>query len=919
MEADPSNEEGAEGAAPAGSSQPPLRAARAPLPVAPTPGGQLPRAAPDQPATLPAASTGAGTGSGAGGALPRGRASSVSPSRLGPQLALRPILLSTTRTPDGSAHAPTQLLQPVVRIPAAGHVGVFDISRGEPATEAADPRLRSPAGPPPDAAAAAATALATAPAGAAAAGPSATTSQPPQVLRAVRSLRGPTGIPSAMAGPAAAGGGGGAERGWGEGVPGHTPDVPQPRPLAMASAPPAPRLPPAAAGFHSSQDAAARRIAQRAAAGFPHAVAAFGPLQPPPPAPPPPPPPQQQHLLPVPELGLNPAAGFHGGAGPVLRQEPAAEDQQAEGGDQIGGGGGGGGGNLNAAGNEPDALPGEIEVTVAVRVTAGARRGGDIIVRGGYMRGQHTGKFNVGRYQADRDCIQYNGRWLSRSNFEKVGGSKMNKWYRSIRVLPDLEPLGEWLVRHGFELQKGPSRRSSKKPVADSGDEQPMMGGPAAVAAPPPPFPFPPRGPAVAGTAASTPSAQASAEAPGFPEQQLLAHVPVLAVATVRPQPHGLSDPLPDPLLEPLAAGGSGIGVGSPGGSGGAGGTGGGSGAGRAFLQRLMNTLPGSSQRVLLPTTQADLEPSARAAAAGPGPGPPEVAGFAGWGAGSSWDAAAAAAPPPQPLATDTDILASSLPQSGSEMLTLPPGTQGMPMLQRRQVLQPPPDHYLAGPDHAPPLAPLPLPSRLPTRPLTTPPQQILTQRFARPPAQEPHGEGPPSPPPRPPLPAPQHQQREQQQQQGDVEMVDLRPGHDNWGPASAAAGAAAGATTAAAVPEAPLLHPGLSGGVLPHVTRIRRLRTESAGPGEALEWGHRPVWYPGGPEPHEQQPQQPTPEQDSAGGPDQDMEDVGRGQVPPGVQRRAAPILLTPDWRGLPPPERQGASRTSSNCSLAD
>nr|ALD82614.1 rlsC [Pandorina morum] len=121
--------------------------------------------------------------------------------------------------------------------------------------------------------------------------------------------------------------------------------------------------------------------------------------------------------------------------------------------------------------------PVRIEVTVAIRggpVPSGGRLSDAGLAgeesRAGYVRGPVCGLFDVGRYLEGRDCVLYGGRWLSRSHFEKLGGSKMAKWYRSIRVLPDLEPLGEWLERHKMPVTKGPARRSSKRPYIPPGD-----------------------------------------------------------------------------------------------------------------------------------------------------------------------------------------------------------------------------------------------------------------------------------------------------------------------------------------------------------------------------------------------------------------------------------------------------------------
>ncbi|GLI64925.1 hypothetical protein VaNZ11_008321 [Volvox africanus] len=123
-----------------------------------------------------------------------------------------------------------------------------------------------------------------------------------------------------------------------------------------------------------------------------------------------------------------------------------------------------------------------IEVTVAVKPKTGtaARRPGHRVGLGAatseahnsYVRGPACGIFDLTRYLTGRDCVRHCGRWISRSQFEKAGGSTMAKWYRSIRVLPDLEPLGEWLERHDMPVLRGPSRRSRKRSAADSGDEK---------------------------------------------------------------------------------------------------------------------------------------------------------------------------------------------------------------------------------------------------------------------------------------------------------------------------------------------------------------------------------------------------------------------------------------------------------------
>ncbi|PNH02229.1 hypothetical protein TSOC_011810 [Tetrabaena socialis] len=68
------------------------------------------------------------------------------------------------------------------------------------------------------------------------------------------------------------------------------------------------------------------------------------------------------------------------------------------------------------------------------------------------------GLFHPSRYMEGRDCIEYpplSETFISRSHFEKVGGAVTAKWYRSIRVVPNLENLGQWLQRHGLPFAGG--------------------------------------------------------------------------------------------------------------------------------------------------------------------------------------------------------------------------------------------------------------------------------------------------------------------------------------------------------------------------------------------------------------------------------------------------------------------------------
>nr|ALD82628.1 RlsA [Pleodorina californica] len=170
------------------------------------------------------------------------------------------------------------------------------------------------------------------------------------------------------------------------------------------------------------------------------------------------------------------SADVHAGAA-VAAAATVATAAAAEGGDS--------GGELDAAAAAvaAAAMAGltwtTIEVTVAVRPKAGGSKRSNRVGPGGivhemhngYMQGPACGVFDLTRYLTGRDCVRHCGRWISRSQFEKVGGSTMAKWYRSIRVLPDLEPLGEWLERHDMPVLRGPARRSRKRAAADSDDE----------------------------------------------------------------------------------------------------------------------------------------------------------------------------------------------------------------------------------------------------------------------------------------------------------------------------------------------------------------------------------------------------------------------------------------------------------------
>ncbi|PNH04572.1 hypothetical protein TSOC_009237 [Tetrabaena socialis] len=148
---------------------------------------------------------------------------------------------------------------------------------------------------------------------------------------------------------------------------------------------------------------------------------------------------------------------------------------------------------------DPAAVVGPVQVTVAVRAakrdgerpeppsnTVGALQG---IAGSGVRRRRRPcvaadvrGIFYPALYLTSPKCILHEGEHISRSQFERLGNSCMQKWYRSIRVVCDadlLEPLGDWLERHGLPVLKGKQRQQRRRGAAKLG----RRGGAAAAAA----------------------------------------------------------------------------------------------------------------------------------------------------------------------------------------------------------------------------------------------------------------------------------------------------------------------------------------------------------------------------------------------------------------------------------------------------
>jgi hypothetical protein len=105
------------------------------------------------------------------------------------------------------------------------------------------------------------------------------------------------------------------------------------------------------------------------------------------------------------------------------------------------------------------ALRGPPVPAVQVRVTGLSR------VDDGSGHRQKTsihGTFHPDRYLANEDCIFYDGQFLSRSRFEKEGGSTTAKWYCSIKVAATNNTLGSWLAQNGLPVLKGGARTSKR-------------------------------------------------------------------------------------------------------------------------------------------------------------------------------------------------------------------------------------------------------------------------------------------------------------------------------------------------------------------------------------------------------------------------------------------------------------------------
>ncbi|GLI62224.1 hypothetical protein VaNZ11_004820 [Volvox africanus] len=140
-------------------------------------------------------------------------------------------------------------------------------------------------------------------------------------------------------------------------------------------------------------------------------------------------------------------------------------------------GGGGGGGDDHATGGDASGCDAAASTAGMPPMTLLRQRRavtlGKFML---YLRPEMTctvlGVFHPQRYMDMTDCIECppdSGNFITRSHFEKVGGAATAKWYRSIRVLPNLEHLGSWLTRFNLPVFKGVGRRRARR--SNAGDQ----------------------------------------------------------------------------------------------------------------------------------------------------------------------------------------------------------------------------------------------------------------------------------------------------------------------------------------------------------------------------------------------------------------------------------------------------------------
>eukprot|EP00198_Chlamydomonas_reinhardtii_P000944 XP_001690279.1 hypothetical protein CHLREDRAFT_146990 [Chlamydomonas reinhardtii] len=89
---------------------------------------------------------------------------------------------------------------------------------------------------------------------------------------------------------------------------------------------------------------------------------------------------------------------------------------------------------------------------VSVQVSSRSRKVVDCVSGKGKLTLGVVGVFYPEIYIKGGDCIELNGKMISRGRFEKLAGSATAKWHVSIKVLPSGTTIGKWLQQQGLPV-----------------------------------------------------------------------------------------------------------------------------------------------------------------------------------------------------------------------------------------------------------------------------------------------------------------------------------------------------------------------------------------------------------------------------------------------------------------------------------
>ncbi|KAG2447568.1 hypothetical protein HYH02_007491 [Chlamydomonas schloesseri] len=110
---------------------------------------------------------------------------------------------------------------------------------------------------------------------------------------------------------------------------------------------------------------------------------------------------------------------------------------------------------------------------VSVQVSSRSRKTVDTSGKGKLTMGV-VGVFHPQLYMKGGDCIEVDGKMISRGRFEKLAGTATAKWHVSIKVLPSGTTIGKWLQQHGLPVLQGrPRKRRAASPLHDEDTDEP--------------------------------------------------------------------------------------------------------------------------------------------------------------------------------------------------------------------------------------------------------------------------------------------------------------------------------------------------------------------------------------------------------------------------------------------------------------